>query len=95
MDKENVREKIINWNVNFPIDRWWRKKHNIAFNSSAHREISFLDQLFEFEEDLLFNTIEHDDYIPNTGNWLKNDDITDEQFIEEARKEMENFPDLE
>lgn len=95
MDRNIVREKIIEWNINFPVDRWWRKKHGVAFNSSAHREISFLDQLYEFEEDKLFNEMGDDSYKPNVGDWLDTGDMTDEQFIEQAREEMEDFPDLE
>ncbi len=96
MDEKNVRDKIIDWNLNFPIDRWWRKKHGVAFNSSAHREISFLDQLFEFEEDKLFDELQgENEYKPNVGDWLEVGDVTDEQFIEQARDEMNDFPDLE
>lgn len=96
MDKNSVRDKVIEWNLNFPIDRWWRKKYNVAFNSSKHREISFLDQLFEYEEDKLFNELEDESkYVPNVGDWLDTDDLTNEQFIEQAREEMKNFPDLE
>lgn len=96
MDKNSVREKVIEWNLNFPIDRWWRKKHGVAFGSPEHREISFIDQLFEFEEDKLFEELsEENEYKPNVGDWLKVDDLTNEQFIEQAREEMKNFPELE
>lgn len=43
------------WLIRFPFDYWWRKKHNVAFGSSAHREISFFDQLREFREDEAIN----------------------------------------
>ena len=70
MDKK-LREEIIDWNIRFPIDRWWRNKHNIAYMSSAHRESNFLDQLFEYEEEKLFEKLMNNDYKPNQGDWLK------------------------
>lgn len=94
MNNEEVKNYIINWNYKFPIDRWWRKKYNIAFNSSGHRESSFLDQLFEFEEDKLFRELsEKDEYIPGSGNWLKTvEPKTMDESIQQLRDE---FKDLE
>lgn len=88
-----VRDKIIEWNINFPIDRTWRKKYNIAFNSLCHREISFLDQVFDLEEDKLFYELEHpEEYVPNIGDWLK---VKEESSIEESIESMRNeFKDL-
>lgn len=72
MDPSDVKNYVIDWNIRFPIDRWWRKKYNVAFNSSIHRESSFLDQLFEFEEDKIFQEInQKDQYEPGIGDWLK------------------------
>ena len=61
---KSLREEIIEWNNRFPVDRWWREKHGIAFNSASHRETSFLDQLFEYQEDKLFLEVsESSEYI--------------------------------
>jgi hypothetical protein len=95
---DSIKKEIIVWNNRFPIDRWYRQKHNIAFNSSIHRESNFLDQLFEYREDELFE--EHQQaqkYEPNTGNWLIKQEKTEEQqqlsLIDEARREMKDLPD--
>lgn len=51
-DKENSIESfVINWNIRYPIDYWWRKKHGIIFGSRKHREASFFDMIFEFKEE--------------------------------------------
>lgn len=52
MDRED-KDTVLLFNLNLPLDRWWRQKHKIAFNSSAHREISVIDQYFEYIEDFL------------------------------------------
>lgn len=47
---------IFDWH-RFPIDFWWRKKYNIPFGSSRHREMNFIDMLIEYQEELLVNRI--------------------------------------
>lgn len=73
---DNMRSFIYWWNANFPLDRWWRKKYNVAFNSTQHRESCLLDMMFEYEEEKLYlqsliSNKKEDKYIPGTGNWLK------------------------
>ena len=98
MDRKEIRDKIVHWNINFPTDRIWREKHNIAFNSKEHRETSFLDQLFEIEEDNFFKELfAENDYKPNIGEFFKESKTpkTTEQLIAEAQEELENAPDLD
>jgi len=92
-----IEKQVVNWQKKFPCDRWWREKHNVAFMSQSHREISFLDQVWEFTESQLINEFnkERDDYIPNQGEFLieHNEDQTSK--IVSAKEEFENeFPDL-
>jgi hypothetical protein len=59
---------IYQWNMNNPIDRWFRKRYKISFNSPQHRVISVYDQAMEYREDLIFNkmktSIDSTPYIP-------------------------------
>lgn len=93
--KKSLSNEIIEWNSKFPVDRWWRNKHNISYNSKEHREASFIDMLFEFEEEQMFSEINVDSYKPNEGKWLDISRQTQEQktlsLIEEARKELRKF----
>lgn len=75
---------ILKWNVDFPIDRWWRKTHSVAFNSERHRESSFIDMLIEWEEDRLFEKIEREKYIPDIGDYLKKREVKEDEISEEA-----------
>jgi hypothetical protein len=50
---ENIRLRVVEWNRKFPLDLWWRRKHNIAFGSSSHNEVNLFDMRFEYEEDRL------------------------------------------
>ena len=96
LNDKSLREIIIDWSVRFPIDRWWRKKYNISFNSKSHREYNFLDQLFEFEEEKLFDEFlnKEDKYVPGSGDWLKNSEETSD--IESSIRSLrDEFKDVE
>ena len=95
-DHNDIRAEIINWSINFPIDRIWRKKYNIPFNSSIHREVSFIDQLIDIEEDKFFEELYSSiDYIPNIGDWLKIPDISKENLEDSIKNFREEFKDLD
>jgi hypothetical protein len=89
MEKQNqIKKDIVSWSRNFPVDRWWREKHKIPFMSAAHREISFLDQLFEYYEDEMYESIKNEDrYEPNRGEFISENDSKSK--IERAREEFE------
>ena len=46
---------MIWWNNMFPLDRKYREKYKIAFNSPQHRELSQIDIYLDIIEDELFN----------------------------------------
>ena len=96
MDLNELREKIIQHNLNFPYDRVWRKKYNVPYSSTLHKEISFLDQIFDIEEDRLFNELsEEQPYIPNTGNWLKQQKTTSDSIEDAIAEFRDEFKDIE
>ena len=85
---EDIKSFVRRWNINYPIDRWWRKKHGVIFNSQEHRVVSFLDQLIEYIEDNEFDKAyidfkKDEDYIP--GDWLEKraDEISNDSLIED------------
>ena len=93
--QDEVRDFLINWNVKFPYDRSWRKKYNIPFNSVQHKEISFLDQALDIEEDKLFEElITREEYVPNVGDWLRVPEISAENLEESIESFREEFKDL-
>lgn len=50
-----MKDLITTWSNKFPLDRWWRKKYSVQFNSTAHRQSSQIDILFEYLEDRLYD----------------------------------------
>jgi hypothetical protein len=55
--QDNLKSFIIKWNKKFPIDHWWRKKYNVPFGSKAHREMSLIDMMIDFEEDSMYEEL--------------------------------------
>lgn len=72
---ESVKQFVNYWNVSYPIDYWWRQKHNVAFNSLTHQQSCFIDQLFEYLEERAYEKIlspkKESAYEPGRMNYLK------------------------
>jgi len=94
------KEFIVRWDSEFSIDLWWRRKNNIRFNSSEHRESSFIDMYFEYLEEKILLELgkqiktEKEDYEEYlyTGKWLKRRIETSSQ--EEIDSWMRDMGDL-
>lgn len=50
---EEVDYFVLKWDE-FAIDYWWRKRYNIPFGSSQHREMNFIDMAVEYREQINF-----------------------------------------
>ena len=80
---------LTEWNSEFPLDRWWRTKYNIPFNSETHRSISPQDMLLDFMEDSFYKKVlkqlseesdEENLYIPGEKSFLKPQKASEEEF---------------
>jgi|MDSW01.2.fsa_nt_gb hypothetical protein len=47
---EKLQDAIKLWDVEHPIDVWWRDYHQIPFGSSKHLEADFISQHIWYEE---------------------------------------------
>jgi len=91
---ESLEDFVYNWNNNFPIDRWWRQKHQIPFNSPVHRDSCFIDMYFEFLEDRLWEKVvksgekerDEDRYIPGRRDLFKKVRLTQEEIDDQFDK---------
>lgn len=108
MAADDIRRFMIRWNNRFPLDSWWRRKHNVPFLSQIHKEQSFLSQLMEYEEDCLFNEADKQEdsinhYTPNIGDIFRVNILKEENYkkqidaedIEEFRKFAEEIREQE
>lgn len=97
---DDLEDFILKWNLDFPIDRWWRKKHGVIFNSSVHREVSFIDMFVEFLEDSLYEDLKEKKtkqkeapYVMGSKNFLFAREVSQEMTDEEFNDiELEELP---
>jgi len=71
---------VYKWNIENPIDRWYRQKYGIRFNSPEHRVLSFIDMLFEWKEDQLYNSAIQDDNEYKKGDYLRKQEVKQEDL---------------
>lgn len=96
-DKNYIKDFVYKWNTTYPIDRWWRLKHKVAFNSPEHRVMSFIDMKIEWEEDCIFESLyKESEYKINQGKYMKesiNDEVylSDSEKIDKYKKEFKNI----
>ncbi len=57
---DQLRLFLIEFNNVFVLDRWYRKAHNIAFNSPEHRNVCQIDVYLEWLENEIFDGHEQD-----------------------------------
>ena len=53
-----LRQQVINWNNAHPVDYWWRQHRGVAFGSSDHRQMTFIDMAFEYVEFVEFRIMD-------------------------------------
>jgi len=82
----SYKDFIIRWNNDHPLDKKYREKYNIAFNSPQHRQINQLDILLEYIEDQSFEQFKSDYHIKavkaqqyKEGIWLEEKQLTSEE----------------
>lgn len=77
---------LVEWNSDFPLDRWWRQKYKIPFNSESHKSMSPKDMLLDFLEDSLYKKVveelnkEKTEYKPGEKSFLKEQTLDDQDF---------------
>lgn len=80
-EPKSIKDFVLHWDNALPFDLWWRKKHNIAFNSSAHKEVSFFDQVFEYKEHLMLKRdLETDEFTKDEMKYNMSQKEIDEEF---------------
>ena len=87
---DKLRSQLIDWNNSFPLDRIYRQKHNILFNSDDHRRLCQVDIYLDWLESELFKEYEADFIqgekraeLYKKGIWLREpeeQEMTDEDF---------------
>lgn len=73
-----MKSQIVEWNLKYAYDKWWRLKYSVPFGSQQHLQMNPIDIAFEYEEDRLFkeefkakkDPSLQDKYYPGEGSFL-------------------------
>lgn len=72
----NLRSIVIEWNNEFQVDYWWRKRYNIPFGSPQHKCMSFIEMTFEYVEFVEYRLIEIDQILESIRQTdIKNNEL--------------------
>lgn len=95
--KNELDTFIVDWNNKFPIDRWWRVKHNIPFGSIEHKKANFIQMFLEYEEDKLINQMQEKSTDPEISEFSLQDEVLTKQEIDDdfENLELEKYNDKE
>jgi len=63
------------WNSKYPVDFFYRKKHNIAFGSPEHRAANFIYMLIDLKEDSFV-----EEYFKNKDSKNKFENLSQKQI---------------
>lgn len=81
----SVGEFVKWWNIQFPLDKWYRVKYNIVWGSKRHKKTSLFTIYYEYEEEKVFRELDKEktiDYSP--GDWFNSEgediDTSQEMF---------------
>lgn len=91
----DFRKFIVEWNNIFPLDREFRKKHNIAFNSPEHRAICQMDVYVNWLEDQMFeeHEVELVEYFKKQKLYEKGEWISERILSDKVEEEL--FDDID
>lgn len=93
---DSFKSFIIKWNNKFPLDRWYREKYKLPFNSIEHCESNPIDIYFEYLEEVVWKEHEKsiiDRYVKEE-RYKKDGWLSEAEIKEEDEDELFNKIDL-
>ena len=79
---------LTRWHNDFILDYWWRKKHDIAFGSAAHREMNFIDMFIEYQEEVIIKRAQLKEQRKEEEDWLGKERF--ENMVQMSQQEIDD-----
>lgn len=86
--RTEVSNFLTQWHNDFILDYWWRKKHNVAFGSTAHREMNFIDMFIEYQEDIIIKRARLKNQRKEEEDWLGKERM--ENIVQMSQSEIDD-----
>lgn len=85
--RTEVSNFLTRWHNDFILDYWWRKKHDVAFGSAAHREMNFIDMFIEYQEEVIIKRAQLKEQRKEEEDWLGKERF--ENMVQMSQQEID------
>lgn len=85
--RTEVSNFLTRWHNDFILDYWWRKKHDVAFGSVAHREMNFIDMFIEYQEEVIIKRAQLNEQRKEEEDWLGKERL--ENMVQMSQQEID------
>lgn len=86
--RTEVSNFLTRWHNDFILDYWWRKKHDVAFGSAAHREMNFIDMFIEYQEEVIIKRAQLKEQRKEEEDWLGKERL--ENMVQMSQQEIDD-----
>ena len=86
--RTEVSNFLTRWHNDFILDYWWRKKHDVAFGSAAHREMNFIDMFIEYQEEVIIKRAQLKEQRKEEEDWLGKERF--ENMVQMSQQEIDD-----
>lgn len=86
--RTEVSNFLTRWHNDFILDYWWRKKHDVAFGSAAHREMNFIDMFIEYQEEVIIKRAQLNEQRKEEEDWLGKERL--ENMVQMSQQEIDD-----
>ena len=86
--RTEVSNFLTRWHNDFILDYWWRKKHDVAFGSAAHREMNFIDMFIEYQEEVIIKRVQLKEQRKEEEDWLGKERL--ENIVQMSQQEIDD-----
>lgn len=88
----NIKDFVSEWNIKYPYDFWWRKKHSVPFGSEKHLSMNHIYMVVEYVEDMFYEKLreaENDEEKELYNSVLSTEGEGVKQVVKMNKKELE------
>ena len=86
--RQETSNFLTEWHNSFILDYWWRKKHDIAFGSAAHREMNFIDMFIEYQEEVIIKRAQLKEQRKEEEDWFGKERF--ENMVQMSQQEIDD-----
>lgn len=84
----DFKQFLIDWNLQYPWDRYWRKKYHVSFGSAEHRAMRFEDMVMDLMEDKVMKELEEENFHETLTDFFQAELPGEKEVLEKEGKKV-------